>query len=206
MEQAQQISRLGIFTASSIYKLMGKGKNKGQYFSDTAMTYIDEKIAEIITGEKAVQARSASMDWGNNYEKDASLWLQKTHPHTYLGKENFKFYPYGKYAGGSPDGENETTIFEYKCPFVSANHVKWLRNKNQEWLKAVHMDYYVQIQFNMVCAKKNQGVIQSYDPRTVDHKHRGAIIEVEPDIELIEELKERIDKAALIITETLQII
>lgn len=203
MEQTQRISRLGMFTASSIWQLMKGGRSK-ELFGQQAMTYIHEKIAEIITGESKPQARSASMDWGNQNEKDAYLWLNKTHPHEYMGKENFKFYEFNQFSGGSPDGMSESAVFEYKCPYNSSNHIEWLMYGSPEWLKKEHFDYYVQLQFNMACTGKETGFIASYDPRTVDHKHRMAIIEVERDKELVEDLTSiRIPAAVKIITDTL---
>ena len=204
MEQIQRVTRLGMFTASSIYRLM-QGAKGGGLFGKDALKYINEKIAEIITGEAPKQAFSASMDWGNQNEKDAYLWLNRTHPHEYLGKENFKFFEFSPYAGGSPDGLCEKSVYEYKCPYNSSNHIEWLINKSQEWVKKEHYEYYVQLQFNMACTVKETGIIASYDPRTVDHQHRMAIVEMERDEDLIKELTEiRIPEAVEIITNTLK--
>lgn len=203
MEQVQRVTRLGMFTASSIHRLMQSSKTKDLFGKD-AMKYINEKIAEIITGESPKQAFSASLDWGNQNEKDAYLWLNRTHPHEYLGKENFKFFEFSQYAGGSPDGICENAVYEYKCPYNSSNHIEWLVNKSQDWVKKEHFEYYVQVQFNMVCTNKSKGIICSYDPRTVDHIHRMAIVEMERDEDLIRELTEtRIPEAVKVITNTL---
>lgn len=203
MELQQKVSRLGMFTASSIWQLMQSGKGKNQLFGKQAMTYINEKIAEIITGECKQQAKSASLDWGNEHEKDAYLWLNTTHPHEYLGRENFKFFELNQYAGGSPDGISEDCIFEYKCPYNSSNHVAWLINGSKEWLEKEHYEYYVQLQFNMLCTGKENGLIASYDPRTVDAKHRMAIIEIERDNEMLADLVTRISEAVKIISSSL---
>lgn len=206
MEQKQKVSRLGMFTASSIWQLMKGGKG-GQMFGQQALTYIDEKIAEIVTGECKHQARSASLDWGNEHEKDAYLWLNQTHPHEYLGKENFKFFEFNQFAGGSPDGISEDCIFEYKCPYNSSNHVGWLLNKSVDWLKKEYFEYYVQLQFNMLCAGKKKGIIASYDPRTVEPNHRMAIIEMDYDEEMMNDLTlVRIPAAVQIITNALEIL
>lgn len=204
MEQAQRVSRLGMFTASGIWQLCKSAKGGG-LFGQQAMTYIHEKIAEIVTGECKMPAKSFSMDWGNENERDAYMWLNNIHPHEYLGKENFKFFEYNQYAGGSPDGLSEDTVYEYKCPFVSSNHIEWLLNPTVDWLKKEHFEYYAQLQFNMACCKRNKGVIASYDPRTVESKHRMAIIYVERDNEFISDLVDvRIPAAVSIITQALQ--
>lgn len=222
MEAQQRLTRLGMFTASSIHALLTSGKRPmteaelaardkadkrktvDTIFGDTAMTYIHEKIAEIITGECKPQLKGVALDWGNEYEKDAYLWLNKTHPHEYLGKENFKFFNYNDYAGGSPDGLSDTHVFEYKCPYVSSNHVGWLLNGSQEWVKDKHPEYYTQVQFNMLCCNRQRAIIASYDPRTVEPEHRMAIVEMEMDEELLSELKLRIQFGVEIITRALK--
>src|SRR6185503_5344149 len=123
MEQTQRISRLGSFTASQIWQIMKSGRTKGQLFGEQAMTYIYERIAEYITGETKQQAFGMALDWGNNQEKDAAMWLQQTIPFTYHGKENFFYLEYNQFAGGSPDGLSEDAVIELKCPFNSANHI-----------------------------------------------------------------------------------
>lgn len=207
MELQQKVSRLGKFTASSIYLLLKRGRAKDAIFGDAALTYIYEKIAEIITGESKQQAKSSSLDWGNEHEKDAYMWLNKMIPHTYLGRENFKFYWNDKYSGGSPDGENEDTIFEYKCPYTSANHIQWLLgasgDNHNKWLYKNHFDYYCQLQFNMKCTGKKSGVIASYDPRTVEPEHRMAVLYIKYDAKLLSQLDTAISEAVKIIQAAL---
>lgn len=205
MEQAQIISRLGMFTASGIHALMSSGKKKDVLFGQTAMTYINEKIAEIITGERKQDARSASLDWGNEHEKDAFMMfrLQYSGECNYYGKENFKFFPYNEYSGGSPDGCAEDGVIEIKCPYVSSNHIDCLLNPTQEWLKTNKPEYYTQVQFNMLCTKQDKGYFVSYDPRTVDHKHRLAIISVAKDDEWLSELCMRIVAAVTIVKQAI---
>jgi hypothetical protein len=129
------------------------------------------------------------------------------HPHEYLGRENFKFFEFNQFAGGSPDGISDDCIFEYKCPYNSSNHVGWLLNKSAGWLKKEYFEYYVQLQFNMLCAGKKKGIIASYDPRTVESNHRMAIIEMEYDEEMMNDLTLfRIPAAVQIITNALEIL
>lgn len=210
MQQEQRISRLGMFTASSIWQLMKSGKTKDKLFGEQAMTYIYEKIAEIVTGESKPQAKGAALDWGNLYEKDASLWLSNYYDfeHKYYGKENFVFWDYNAYSGGSPDGEDELSVIEFKCPYNSSNHIQWLMcvDNDNEWLKKNHFEYYVQLQFNMECGKKSKGIICSYDPRTVDEKNRMKVLTISKDVELLNELDMRITEAAKIISNAINIL
>lgn len=196
-----------MFTASSIWKLKSKPKTGGGIFGQTALTYIDEKIAEIITGEGAAQAKGASLDWGNAYEKDAAMWMQKIVPFEYMGKENFKFFEYNQFSGGSPDGLSDTHVVELKCPYVSANHIGWLKASkaggHNTWLYKTHPEYYAQVQFNMMCCKKEQATIASYDPRTVEHTNRMAILCISKDEAYCSDLDMRVTEGAKLISETL---
>lgn len=212
MQQEQTISRLGMFTASGIWQLCKSGRKKDELFGEQAMTYINTKIAEIVTGESAPQAKSASMDWGNMYEKDASMWLDSYFNinHKYYGKENFVFWQYNAFSGGSPDGETEDSVVEFKCPYNSANHIKWLlaskSTMQTSWLKENHFDYYCQVQFNMLSGKKPTGIIASYDPRTVEPSHRMALLNILRDEDFLSDLDNRINKGAGIISDALKII
>jgi len=206
MEQKQQICRIGMFTASSIYKLMAKSRSKDKLFGDTAMTYINEKIAEIITGERAPQISSKATDWGHMYEADAAAWF-KAHYHDfdYYGGANFVFNEYNDFSGASPDGLYDNGVIEFKCPFDSANHVGFMRNKsNLEWLKLKHNEYYAQVQFNMMCAGKSEAKLCSYDPRTVEPKHRMAVLHVPKDEAYCQELDMRINEGVKIIKKALE--
>lgn len=187
-----------MFTASEIWKLCGK---KG--LGDTGTTYIHEKVSEFITGERKQQASTMATEWGNNNEKDAYLWfVQETKIEAkYHGKEDFVFLEYNQFSGGSPDGFFDNGVLEIKCPFVTSNHVAalsggidWLRKKDE---------YYCQLQFNMMCAKAEKGILVSYDPRTIEPQHRMALIDVEPDIDLQLLIHSRIEQAAEIVKSIL---
>lgn len=204
MEAKQSINRLGLFTASQIYLLYPNGKRTAEQaklnlpapdFSVQGYSYIMDKLAEIVTGECKPQVSSASLSWGVSNEKDASMWLQATHPHEYMGKENFKFFPYNEYSGGSPDGLSDTHVIELKCPYNASNHIKWLLYGSPKWLKTEHPDYYAQVQFNMLCCKRDKAIIASYDPRTIEHTHRMAAIEVYRDDVYIEEMCRKLNLA-----------
>lgn len=52
-EEDWQDLRRSRFTASEIHKLMGTPKNKSEYLSETAKTFIFEKAAEYLTGQKS---------------------------------------------------------------------------------------------------------------------------------------------------------
>jgi YqaJ-like recombinase protein len=197
--------RVGRFTASEIHKLLKSGRGKDQYFGDGAMTYIQETVGEVITGE-VPEATSKAMEWGYANEYDAILEYEKRMgvKVEYYGNGQPKFVPYNEVSGGSPDGEvGENLLIEVKCPFNSGNHIKFLMMDNSEQLKVENFDYYCQVQMNLLCTNRKVAHFISYDPRVIDHKLRLAIIEVPRDEELITEIEARITAATEIVKNML---
>lgn len=212
--------RIGWFTASEIHKLMKTGRSKDKYFGDTALSYINEKIAECITGERKADFEMAAMAWGRQYEKDAILFFEKQYglKVDYYGAENPKYFPFNNISGGSPDGEiiTEDALCEAKCPFVSANHISYLLALNHaninQWIKDEHIEYYTQMQFNMMAATKylkrdiKKCYFLSYDPRTVDHEYRLAVMIIVADAEYQSLIEERTGKASEIVTNSINLL
>ena len=150
------------FTASEIWKLMGaSGK-----LSQTAQSFVYEKCAEILTGQKE-EKYSPAMDWGKEYESEAFYKFSQTtfEEWTYYGGDTFVFIPYGEYSGYSPDGLSATAILEIKCPYVSANHLKNLQVVDADTLYKEHKDYYYQVQLGMLATGLEKAYFVSYDPR-----------------------------------------
>lgn len=216
MDNSQIITRLGCFTSSEIGKLMKSGRSKDKVFGDTAMTYIMEKVAEIVTGERKQQAFSFSLDWGNQNEKDAFLTFKSfmnlpDEEVIYYGKENFKYFEFNEFSGGSPDGVTSDACIEIKCPFNSSIHIESLilakasevDGNGNERLKEFNPDYYAQLQWNMKCTGMTKGYFVSYDPRTVEHSHRLAVLNVKLDEPFVTELETRVSLAVDIIRDTL---
>ena len=69
--------RLGKFTASEIYKLMGKTG-----FGKTGETYIYEKVCEQLTGELQEEINTKATTWGEETEPYAVDFYHKKHRHT----------------------------------------------------------------------------------------------------------------------------
>lgn len=214
-EQAHwQQARLGKFTASEIHKLMQKGKSKSEYFGKGAMTYIKERLAEILTGQPVKELTGLNaLEWGNAHEMEAVKSFQEAYkiPELiYYGGANPSFFEFNKYSGGSPDGITSTHIIEVKCPYNSGVHIDNLLGSRSEnpalWFKGNRLEYFYQSQFNMMCCKKRRGYFVSYDPRMVDETNRLAIIELTLDEETENEISERIDSGANIIRESIKIL
>lgn len=202
---AWKAERIGKFTSSEIHKLLQKGRGKEEYFGKGAITYIQEVVAETITGE-APEVSSKAIEWGYANEYDAVLEYEgKLNTKVeYYGSGNPKFISYNDVSGGSPDGlVGEKSLIEVKCPFNSGNHIKFLMMENQEQLKADNFDYYCQVQMNLLCTKRELAHFISYDPRVIDHRLRLAILEVNRDEVLIQEIEERIKAATVIVKNML---
>jgi putative phage-type endonuclease len=153
--------RLGKFTASEIWKLLGDGKVRE--------TYIYQKAAEILTQEKQGDLSNLkSIIWGNENEIKAVEFMKKPKDFQYFGKNNPVFFGlpnYEEWAGASPDGMDEEYIYEIKCPSNSGNHLMNLQITNEIELLKTHKDYYAQIQFQMLCTRKKDGYFISFDNR-----------------------------------------
>lgn len=203
-------SRRGQFTASKIHALLGKGKG-GEDFSQGGYTYINEKIAECVTGESQPSAKTAATEWGNEHEKDAVMWFElitgKKVQH--FGTEKYTYIPYNDYSGCSPDGIiiGESEIIQVKCPFLASNYIPYLIGpKTQEWLKKYEPEYYSQCQFEMMCNKATKCYFAVYYPATIEHQHRMVIIELLPDEELQTLIHDKIQKAAKVVRNALKIL
>lgn len=191
-----EAERVGKYTASEISKLIGKGRN-GEYFTQTAKTYIRNKVAEILTCERMSKFNSDAMEWGNAHEEEAATAFQEKTglKFTYHGVAFPKFYEYTDFSGGSPDGVGEDFIIEIKCPYNSGEHLEHLLFTTAEDLKDYKPEYYWQMVMNMLCCKVNKGYFISYDPRYAIEVQQLKVLEVVPEEKDFEELKERLAEA-----------
>lgn len=180
-------------------------------FGDGAEMFIYKTIAETLTQE-ANEVSSAAIKWGEEHEEDAVKMFERLHNKTvnYFGKGNPVFYPYitkneageeieSDHAGGSPDGfiDLENAVVETKCPYESKNHAYVLHKvlTNTFDLKEYDVDYYGQVQMNILITGAKFGYFVSYDPRCVDYRFSIAAAKIERDEVYIKELIERLEAA-----------
>lgn len=187
--------RLGKFTSSRLGALMSRGRGKDKYWGDGAMTYIYEKIAEILTGVPSYTPETASMQWGTDNEDKAIDAYEKFSGNivTRMGKV---FIPFNDNCGGSPDGFLEKLriaregkgIIEVKCPYVSGNHIKtWITGE-------VSKPHMAQCQGNMLFSGRDFCDYISFDPR-MPESMQIKVIRIERDEEICDEILERITRA-----------
>lgn len=227
MEQNSQewyLERWGKFTASSFHKLFSGGKrpmtqdeliveklNKGRkstvetLFGEGAISYIYEKIDEILTSYDAAEmfafSGNKATDYGHAYEDQA---IEQFELRTGIKVERVGFIQIAERLGGSPDGVTEDAIIEVKCPFSSKNHTVNLLIDSVAGLKDEHFDYYIQMQVNMIAAKKEKGYFISYDPRKSNSVFQMKIIEVPKDEQVCKEILFRYQEAMKVLSGVLE--
>lgn len=190
-------ARVGRFTASEIFKLMTEPRNKSDKeagkLSEGAMTYVNQKVAEIMTGQPKSESYAYPLVYGKELEPQAIEYFIKKTGFSY---EPAMFVPFGDHAGGSPDGYiNETDGLEIKCPFQSENQVDYLMLTDQYDLKRNHPNYYWQVMSNLLFTDKKQWHFVCYDPRMLNEKHRMVHLVVNPNPEDFDLLCKKIEQA-----------
>lgn len=179
--------RKGKITSSEFHKIMGKND-----LTDTAKTYLLERVSEIFGAESVTQGNAAT-DWGTQWEPTAiEYYTEKTGNQVQAAS----FMPYNEVYGGSPDGLVQPKgIVEVKCPHNSANHFKHSLISSDEDFKKKKPDYYYQCMSNMICAKADWCDFISFDPR-VDTEYTIFIYRLYRNDDEIKNMLERLEIAA----------
>jgi predicted phage-related endonuclease len=179
--------RLGRLTSSRFGDMMQRGRAKDQRFGTACKKYINEKIAEILTGQSSSFSSQAT-DWGTDLEPEAINFYQSKTGNI-VDYDSKRFVEFGEYAGGSPDGLiGEDGAIEIKCPFNSINHIETIRTNG------VPKQYAHQVQGHLMVTGREWCDFVSYDPRIKDEGLRMHIIRVERDQDLIDEMEARIEE------------
>jgi putative phage-type endonuclease len=182
--------RRGKFTGSEIWKLMVEPRTKTETFSETAKTYILEKIAEenSLNDEPMAEFLAASLQWGIDNEPKAKEYYEKLTGNKVMEVGFIQLENFEHYCGGSPDGLiNYESIIEIKCPFSQPNHIKHILIP-EDRVKSELREYYWQMQFYMACYEEVKHCeFISFDPRiTRDWRmHIKTIQRNDEDIQLM---------------------
>jgi hypothetical protein len=188
--------RLGRFTASEFYKLMGGPRSKEDKeagkLSVAATTYIAIKVSEVLTGQRKSDTFAYAKEYGKVSEPYA---IQHFIEETGFTWEPVGFVLFGDHAGCSPDGKiNGTDGLEIKCPAESENHLWHLLIKDQKDLKSICPDYYWQIMTGLRFTGWEKWHFASFDPRMQNSKnvmHRIPVYPNKDEFDLIDEKLER---------------
>lgn len=199
------MARLGHFTSSEWAKLFKTGRSKDQYFGQGALTYVDEKVAEILTKKPKELIRGIpAIDWGVAHEPDAadaySILTNQKLIHS-------GFYEYSLVFGGTPDREhatNQKLIIEIKCPYVSSNFTAVCQIGSGEEYRKFDEEKFIQCQGNMLVTCSEMCDLVFFDPRMLNVEHQAKIIRIYRDNDLLKEGLERLDYATDILTNNIE--
>lgn len=201
-------ARLGLFTSSKLGVLMSTGRR--EKFGKTAMSYIYQVAAEraIIQPFKEGEGLSEYLErvdiggkqvrWGNDME---ALARKEYENKTGIYVIEIGFMTHMGCFGDSPDGIAidglKRIALEIKCP-TPAVHRMNCQMKTGDDLKKLHFDYYLQCQGHIMANMTCRCDFISFDPMQQKSMH---IIEVYPDKELIEQIRERVKEADEIVKQ-----
>jgi post-segregation antitoxin (ccd killing protein) len=186
--------RKGKFTASEFVRLMGFEDK--DVFPEGAITYVTEKVLEVVTTNDRKQLSSNAVEWGKETEVEA---IEK-----FMEKYGFKVYNYGddqkyieltKDVGCTPDGLiDKDSGIETKCP-DSKTHLYYLEHLNLENFKKECTKYYWQIQGSMYITGRKLWYFISYDPRFKNENKRLFVLQIERNDTDILKLEKRLNEA-----------
>ena len=175
--------RLGKFTASRFGDLMTNGRKKDEVLGQTAISYIYEKAAELLTGQRT-EIFGKALDWGNEYEPICKTYYSELRGVTIeeigftLDQRLLRCF--------SPDGMVDGELIEIKCPYNTANHLK------TAFEGYIDPKYLWQMQGQMLATGASACRFISFDPRIKDERFKLIEIRVEVDLEMQEQLRERL--------------
>lgn len=154
-------ARCGKVTASRIGDLMARNQpRKGQLVGDWSAKrqhYLDEKVAEIVTGKPRDRKKVASLDHRLELEPKARR-AYEFYRNTEIALVGFVEHPTIPRCGASPDGLlGDDGCVEIKCPDSETHINTWLG-------KVVDHGYILQIQFGMACTGRQWWDFVSFDP------------------------------------------
>lgn len=162
--------RQGTFTASEIYKLMTEPRSKKDLISQTAETYILEKVHERLTGMVKIGFNNYATEWGVEHEPLALKWYSKITGNEV--KDPYLVYHKSiKNFSCTPDSfVNDNGLIEVKCPANGANHLKHFMIHSDEYFKENFKEYYWQCVSQMAITEMDFCDFTSFDPRINNDK------------------------------------
>lgn len=208
------LARKGMLTSSELANILVKGRGKDEVFGKTALTYLNDKVAErfmeddmFIYYQEDIKKSTPAMRWGTELESTA---IQQYEAHKGVKVMDCPFAPmkgYEDFVGGSADGRCSTMdrIIEVKCPFNPSVHIEHCRWDKPEDLKAGNLQYYTQVQANMIDNGVELCDFISYSP-LFRHGLDLHILEVPRDEEFCKNLMERIDLSVAYMKQQIEII
>lgn len=165
-------SRVGNFSSSEIWKLTKSGRGKNEYFSQTALTYIREKIFEKKLGRSVSNGGGIESLWGTFVERYAFNKMQEIDLSLQLVSFDQRFF-HTKIErwSGVPDVESRKRVGDIKCPFTLNSFcslVQIIESGDLERLKSDKPAYYWQLVSNGILTNKSTAIFIVYCPYKKD--------------------------------------
>lgn len=133
--------------------------------SETANTYILEKVWEVLSDTVKQGVDNFATQWGVENEPLARKWyVKKTGNKVY--DPYLCFHKTMEWSTVTPDNfVSEDGLVEFKCPWNGAIHLKHCFITSDEYFKSEHPDKYWQCMDQMFVAEKKWCDFVSFDPR-----------------------------------------
>jgi predicted phage-related endonuclease len=174
----------GTITPSQFKKIMTKGRGKDAVFGQTAHTYADEIVLDLL-GVEREQITAAALEHGNELEPFARERYESEQFASVQIVNEPIVHPEFDFVAGTPDGLiGDDGIIEIKCPFNPVNHLKNIESAAQLDL------YFYQIQGYLWITGRKWCDFVSYDIRFPDEL-QIAVHRVERDDAIILQLQQR---------------
>lgn len=183
-------ARCGKITASCFGKLAGSGRSGGG-FTQTAITYMTQVLAERLTGVPQDEIQSKYLDHGNKHEPTArQLYQWHLATRVEIKQVGFVDNPVLPFCGGSPDALiGDDGVLEIKCPYNVHNHIANIENDG-----TLDRDYIWQMQGNLWITGRQWCDFVSFHP-FVPESLQFHVVRYELDEDVIEEIAEKVPRA-----------
>ena len=210
--------RLGYFTGSCIGKLMSGTRSDKSAFGDAAMSYIYSVSAERNLNDKVVEdetiwqmydeqvsAWSKAIQFGIDWEPEARKMYAKVTDNRVTETGSIE-HPTIAFLSASPDGiietkDGEKGVLEIKCPTPSVFMEYCDKIFDNTSLKKANPEYFYQTQAEMFVTETSFCDFVAFNPFMRNKIH---IVRITPDGSVFEAIKERVEKANMIINEILR--
>ena len=194
-------ARRGKVTASCAKILLTEPRSKADKeagnLAETTKTYLMKLIGERFTGQDEPEFSTKATDWGHEHEPYAAARFEYE---TGIKLSLCDFVSHDDWSGASPDRfTDDGGLVEIKCPYLTKNYLDLVITPIKE------IEYYPQIQFQLMITGKSHAYFVSYDPRMPSGMDLHWQL-VERDEELIAELEKRLSRATIWIFEQYNLI
>jgi hypothetical protein len=200
--------RLKRLTSSYLHRIFVSGKSKNELIGQGGRTYIDSKVAEMLTDESESEApETEDIMRGHALQPFAIERFSEItgyHVHSDL------LFEYNSILVGTTDGQicfdgtdEIRYIVEAKAP-RAAKHAKVCKVKAPIELRAIDPQYYIQPQSNMLICDAESAFFISYNESVKIYDAQIRIVRLFPDSEWRKDFKNRIDWTADYMCESLE--